>query len=107
MKARKGAIVATAARAPKADGQRAMLAKRGYLRISDAAEKTGREVGYIHRAIKSGRLDLRKGHALRVDYLWFVYEPALAEMVGAQAAAVMGLRASGWPPPLLPKSAPS
>jgi hypothetical protein len=76
--------------------QEEALFKAGYIRISTAAKRIGRPVFYLHREIKLGRLalgDKLTSDAIRVGYLFYVREAALAKLVGEAGAKLLGLKA--------------
>ena len=83
--------------------QDVMLASKGYLRVSEAAKKIGRDVGYVHRQLRRGVFSEKEGSALRIASLWYIYEPALAVMLGSKVAELMGVRSTGFPPPFVNK----
>ena len=74
------------------------MAQKGYLRVSVAAKKIGRDVGYVHRQITHGRFNVADGSALRVDTLWYVHISALSALVGPMVSKMVALASRGANP---------
>ncbi len=82
------------------NAQDVKLEQLGYIRVSEAARKIGRDVGYVHRHLAKGFFDEASGTAMRIGALWYVYEPQLAMLIGPRVAQIMDVRMTGFPPPI-------
>lgn len=79
---------------PQTANQRETLRAAGWLRVSEAAAKAGKTIQWVHKHLKAedGPLTEAEKGSMRIEFLFYVYEPALRKILGDAYSDLRGIR---------------